>query len=155
MGLLVTFYPCNYWLSGHSELTHNFSSHVDGETYKPGLREDGYETWTVKETQYFAIREVIEDSLSLYDKGDGVALADVIRLAEERLTGHLDFESGRFTNWVRWIKVDMEVEGAIVVIFENVPAKNPLFSMNSYGNKKDPPKWVLLCARRCLGSRHR
>ncbi|MEY4532852.1 MAG: hypothetical protein RI926_621 [Actinomycetota bacterium] len=87
------------------------------------VREDGYETWTVKEAQYFSIREVIEDGLALYDKGDGVALADVIRLAEGRLTGHPDFVSGRFTNWVRWIKVDMEVEGAIVVIPKTSPQR--------------------------------
>lgn len=87
------------------------------------VRQNGYETWTVKESQYFAIREVIEDSLALYDNGEGVALADVIRLAEERLLGHPDFESGRFTNWVRWIKVDMEVEGAIVVIPKTSPQR--------------------------------
>ena len=87
------------------------------------VREDGYETWTVKETQYFAIRELIEDGLALYDNGDGVALADIILLATERLTGHPDFESGRFTNWVRWIKVDMEVEGAIVVIPKTSPQR--------------------------------
>lgn len=50
------------------------------------------------------------------DNGNGVPLSDLILLAEHRLTGHPDFESGRFMNWVGWIKVDMEVEGAIEVL---------------------------------------
>ena len=87
------------------------------------VREDGYETWTVKESQYFAIREVIEEGISLLDKGAGVPLSDLIHLATEKLTGHADFESGRFTNWVRWIKVDMEVEGAIEVVAKSSPQR--------------------------------
>lgn len=87
------------------------------------VRADGYETWTVKDTQYQSIRKVIEDGIKLFDKGAGVLLSDLILLAEERLTGHPDFESGRFTNWVRWIKVDMEVEGAIEVIAKSSPQR--------------------------------
>ena len=87
------------------------------------VRPDGYETWTVKESQYFAIREVIENGLSLLDTGSGVTLAELIALAEDTLTGHPDFESGRFTNWVRWIKVDLEVEGAIEVIGKSSPQR--------------------------------
>jgi hypothetical protein len=87
------------------------------------VRADGYETWTVKESQYFALRNVIEDGLTMYDEGSGVALADLIMLAEERLTGHPDFESGRFTNWIRWVKVDMEVEGAIEVVGKSSPQR--------------------------------
>lgn len=91
-------------------------------------RADGYETWTVKETQYNAIRKIIESGIKKFDKGSGVALADLIHLAEEKLTGHPDFESGRFTNWIRWIKVDMEVEGAIEVITKSSPQRIRLTS---------------------------
>ena len=87
------------------------------------VRADGYETWTIKESQYLAIRKVIEDGLNLYDQGSGVPLQDLILLAEEQLTGHPDFESGRFTNWIRWIKVDMEVEGAIQVVPKSSPQR--------------------------------
>ncbi len=87
------------------------------------VRQDGYETWTVKESQYFAIRQVIEEGVKRFDKGSGVPLADLILLAEEKLTGHPDFESGKFTNWVRWIKVDMEVEGAVEVIAKSSPQR--------------------------------
>lgn len=80
-------------------------------------------SWTVKDTQYQAIREVIEEGIQHFDKGSGVLLSDLILLAEEKLAGHPDFESGRFTNWVRWIKVDMEVEGAIEVIPKSSPQR--------------------------------
>jgi len=95
------------------------------------VREDGYETWTVKDTQYRAIREVIEEGVNLFDKGSGVLLSDLILLAEERLTGHPDFESGRFTNWVRWIKVDMEVEGAIELVSKATPQRIRFASKSS------------------------
>ena len=87
------------------------------------VRPDGYENWTVKESQYLAIRGVIEDGLKSFDQGTGVPMSDLILLAEERLTSHPDFESGRFTNWIRWIKVDMEVEGAIEVIGKSSPQR--------------------------------
>jgi hypothetical protein len=87
------------------------------------VRADGYETWTVKESQYLAIRKVIETGIKRFDKGSGVSLTELILLAESKLTGHPDFESGRFTNWVRWIKVDMEVEGAIEVIAKSSPQR--------------------------------
>ena len=77
----------------------------------------------MKESQYFALRGVIEDGLKLYDQGSGVPLAVLILLAEGRLTGHPDFESGRFTNWIRWVKVDMEVEGAIEVVGKSSPQR--------------------------------
>lgn len=87
------------------------------------VRDDGYETWTVKESQYFAIRRVIEEGIRRFDDGDGVLLSDLILLAEEELIGHPDFESGRFTNWIRWIKVDMQVEGAIEVVTKSSPQR--------------------------------
>jgi hypothetical protein len=77
----------------------------------------------MKESQYLAIRGVIEDGLRTFDKGDGVPMSNLILLAEERLTGHPDFESGRFTNWIRWVKVDMEVEGYLEVIPKSSPQR--------------------------------
>jgi hypothetical protein len=87
------------------------------------VRPDGYETWTVKESQYLAIRKIIEDGIETFDEGDGVPMSELILLAEERLTGHPDFESGRFTNWIRWIKVDLEVEGAVTVVPKSSPQR--------------------------------
>jgi hypothetical protein len=77
----------------------------------------------MKESQYFAIRGVIEEGLRTFDQGDGVPMSNFILLAEERLTGHPDFESGRFTNWIRWVKVDMEVEGYLEVIPKSSPQR--------------------------------
>jgi hypothetical protein len=87
------------------------------------VRPDGYETWTVKESQYSAIRGVIEDGIISLDQGQSVPMSDLILLAEQRLTGHPDFESGRFTNWIRWVKVDMEVEGFLVVVSKSSPQR--------------------------------
>jgi hypothetical protein len=75
----------------------------------------------MKESQYVAIRGVIEDGLETLDKGYGVPMSDLILLAEERLSGHPDFESGRFTNWIRWVKVDLEVEGYLEVVPKSSP----------------------------------
>jgi hypothetical protein len=75
----------------------------------------------MKESQYVAIRGVIEDGLETLDKGYGVPMSDLIPLAEERLSGHPDFESGRFTNWIRWVKVDLEVEGYLEVVPKSSP----------------------------------
>jgi hypothetical protein len=52
-----------------------------------------------------------------------VPMSELIFLAEERLTGHPDFESGRFTNWIRWVKVDMEVEGYLEVVPKSSPQR--------------------------------
>ena len=42
-------------------------------------------------------------------------------IAEDRLAGHPSFPSGRFTNWIRFVKVDLECEGVI----ERVDTKSP------------------------------
>lgn len=42
-------------------------------------------------------------------------------LAEAELTGHPRFPSGRFTNWVRFVKVDLECEGLVT----RVPTVSP------------------------------
>jgi hypothetical protein len=50
-----------------------------------------------------------------------VLLKDLIAIAEDRLAGHPSFPSGRFTNWIRFVKVDLECEGVI----ERVGPKSP------------------------------
>jgi hypothetical protein len=34
-------------------------------------------------------------------------------IAEVQLAGHPSFPSGRFTNWIRFVKVDLECEGVV------------------------------------------
>ena len=76
-------------------------------------RADGYETWTIEAEQYDALRELILRAVADLDEGSGVEVKTVITIAEEELTGHPRFVSGRFTNWVRFVKVDLECEGAL------------------------------------------
>ena len=88
---------------------------------RSAVRADGYETWTIELAQYDAMREVILRSIEDLDDGNGVPLKALIAAAETELTGHPRFPSGRFTNWVRFVKVDLECEGVI----ERVDHRSP------------------------------
>lgn len=90
------------------------------EVHPPGrrrlrsaVRSDGYEVWTIDIRQYDPLRKLILKYVKKLDQGDGVLLKELILIAEEELTGHPMFESGKFTNWIRFVKVDLEVEGLI------------------------------------------
>jgi hypothetical protein len=85
------------------------------------VRDDGYETWTIAEEQYDVLRAFILDTLEDLDNGDGVLLKELIAIAEVELAGNKNFPSGRFTNWIRFVKVDLECEGVI----ERVGSKSP------------------------------
>lgn len=88
---------------------------------RSAVRADGYETWTIAEEQYDVLRAFILTTVEDLDDGDGVLLKDLIQIAEVELAGHPSFPSGRFTNWIRFVKVDLECEGAI----ERVGMKSP------------------------------
>lgn len=85
------------------------------------LRPDGYEAWSMDLEKYQALRDLILKETRRLDKGEGAYLHDLVLLAEEKLTGHPKFENGRFTHWLRFVKVDLEVEGLI----ERVPKSSP------------------------------
>jgi len=80
---------------------------------RSAVRDDGYETWTIAEGQYDVLRTFILGMLEDLDDGAGVLLKDLIAIAEVQLAGHPQFTSGRFTNWIRFVKVDLECEGVI------------------------------------------
>ncbi len=88
---------------------------------RSAVRADGYETWTIAEEQYEILRAFILGTLEDMDEGEGVLLKDLITVAEVQLRGHPSFPSGRFTNWIRFVKVDLECEGAV----ERIGAKSP------------------------------
>jgi len=101
---------------------------VPADVHPPGrhrlrsaVRDDGYETWTIADEQYVVLRVFILDTIGDLDDGDGVLLKDLISVAEIQLSGHPSFPSGRFTNWIRFVKVDLECEGVI----ERVGTKTP------------------------------
>lgn len=81
---------------------------------RSSVRADGYETWTIALEQYDVLRAFILDTLEDLDEGNGVLLKDLIAAAEVQLAGHPSFPSGRFTNWIRFVKVDLECEGVVV-----------------------------------------
>lgn len=88
---------------------------------RSAVRADGYETWTIGADQYEVLRAFILETLEDLDDGDGVLLKDLIAVAEVQFAGHPLFPSGRFTNWVRFVKVDLECEGVV----ERVGPKSP------------------------------
>jgi hypothetical protein len=77
------------------------------------VRADGYETWTIDAGQYDVLRAFILGTLEDLDEGDGILLKDLILVAEIQLAGDPRFPSGRFTNWIRFVKVDLECEGVV------------------------------------------
>jgi hypothetical protein len=101
---------------------------VTSEIHPPGrrrlrsaVRADGYETWTIAAEQYDVLRGFILAGIDQLDDGEGALLQELILAAELELSGHPLFPSGRFTNWIRFVKVDLECEGVI----ERVGQKSP------------------------------
>jgi hypothetical protein len=88
---------------------------------RSAVRHDGYETWTIEAEQYDVLRAFILDTTADLDTGEGVMLKTLIEVAEVQLAGHPRFPSGRFTKWIRFVKVDLECEGVI----ERVGPKSP------------------------------
>jgi hypothetical protein len=88
---------------------------------RSAVRADGYETWTIGADQYEVLRDFVLSGIEQLDKGDGALLQELILAAEIELTGHPLFPSGRFTNWIRFVKVDLECEGVI----QRVGTKSP------------------------------
>jgi hypothetical protein len=85
------------------------------------VRPDGYETWTIGADQYEVLRNFILEGIDQLDDGRGALLGELILAAELELANHPLFPSGRFTNWIRFVKVDLECEGVI----ERVGSKYP------------------------------
>lgn len=101
-----------------------------GDLHPPGrrrlrsaVRPDGYETWTIELGQYEILRELILRVVADLDGGTGVELKTLIAAAEVELAGHPKFPSGRFTNWIRFVKVDLECEGVIERVARSSPQR--------------------------------
>ena len=90
---------------------------------RSAVRADGYETWTIEAAQYEALRELILRTVEDLDEGAGVEVKTVIAAAEVELAGHPRFPSGRFTNWVRFVKVDLECEGVVARVGRGSPQR--------------------------------
>ena len=90
---------------------------------RSAVRADGYESWTIEAAQYEALREFILRTLEDLDEGAGVEVKTLIAAAEVELADHPRFPSGRFTNWVRFVKVDLECEGVIERVGRSSPQR--------------------------------
>jgi hypothetical protein len=90
---------------------------------RSAVRPDGYELWTIDTDQYKPLRELILKNVAELDTGEGVFIKDLILIAEDELTGHPLFTSGRFTNWIRFMKVDLEVEGILERVGKSSPQR--------------------------------
>lgn len=90
---------------------------------RSAARPDGYEVWTIDIEQYKPLRALILKYVAELDKGDGVFIKDLILIAEDELRGHPKFTSGKFTNWIRFVKVDLEVEGLLERVGKGSPQR--------------------------------
>lgn len=90
---------------------------------RSAARADGYETWTIAADQYEPLRELILRTVADLDEGDGVELKALIAAAEAELTGRPQFPSGRFTNWIRFVKADLECEGVLGRVARSSPQR--------------------------------
>jgi hypothetical protein len=90
---------------------------------RSAVRADGFETWTIEAAQYEALRTVILRTVEDLDEGVGVEVKALIAAAEVELAGHPRFPSGRFTNWVRFVKVDLECEGVLERVGRGSPQR--------------------------------
>jgi hypothetical protein len=106
---------------------------------RSAVRADGYEVWTIDIKQYEPLRKLILKYVKKLDEGDGVFLKDLIMIAEDELTGHPMFVSGKFTNWIRFVKVDLEVEGLIERVGKTSPQRIRLVVPKQASLKKGKP----------------
>ena len=81
-------------------------------------RPDGLDGWTIRLDQWELLRAHILDTIDAFGDADGaVPLQTVVTSAQERLGTHPLFPGGRLTNYVRFVKVDLEARGEV----ERVP----------------------------------
>lgn len=106
---------------------------------RSAVRPDGYEVWTIDIKQYEPLRKLILKYVKELDEGDGVYLKDLIMIAEDELTVHPMFVSGKFTNWIRFVKVDLEVEGLIERVGKTSPQKIRLSGTKKATSKSKKP----------------
>ena len=90
---------------------------------RSAVKADGYETWTIGADQYDVLRTFILKGIEQLDDGEGALLQELILAAEIELAEHPLFPSGRFTNWIRFVKVDLECEGVIARVGTKSPQR--------------------------------
>lgn len=85
-------------------------------------RPGGLDGWTIQLEQWELLRSHILETIDALADADGtVSLQAVVETAQTRLATHPLFPGGRLTNYVRFVKVDLEARGEV----ERVPASSP------------------------------
>ena len=85
-------------------------------------RPGGLDGWTMDAAQYRAVHDLILEIVDRDAGEDGtIALQRVVVEIQDRLWGHDLFPNGRLTNYVRFVKTDMEARCEI----ERVPGSSP------------------------------
>jgi hypothetical protein len=85
-------------------------------------RPGGLDGWTIRLEQWELLRSHILDTIdALADEDGSVPLQAVVETAQARLASHPMFPGGRMTNYVRFVKVDLEARGEV----ERVPRSSP------------------------------
>ena len=85
-------------------------------------RPGGLDGWTMDAAQYQAVHDLILEILDRDARDDGsLALQRVVVEIQDRLWGDPLFPNGRLTNYVRFVKTDMEARCEI----ERIPGSSP------------------------------
>ena len=88
-----------------------------------GALEGGMESWTLPLQQWELVRDVILEVVDDADPEHGALLKTVVAITQERLEHHPAFPGGRLTNFVRYVKVDLEGRGMVEVVPRSSPQR--------------------------------
>jgi hypothetical protein len=85
-------------------------------------RAGGLDGWTITVEQWDLLRAHILETIDALADADGsLPLQAAVETAQARLATHPAFPGGRLTNYVRFVKVDLEARGEV----ERVPGSGP------------------------------
>ncbi|MEM9514038.1 MAG: hypothetical protein AAGA42_04195 [Actinomycetota bacterium] len=85
-------------------------------------RPGGLDGWTMDADQYQAVHDLILEMIDDESADDGtIKLQVVVNAAQDRFGNHELFPKGRLTNYVRYVKTDMEARCEV----ERIPRSSP------------------------------
>lgn len=87
-------------------------------------RPGGLDGWTIRLDQWQLLRTHILETIDALGDEDGtVLLQAVVETAQDRLATHPLFPGGRLTNYIRFVKVDLEARGEVDRILGGGPQR--------------------------------
>lgn len=88
-----------------------------------GGLEGGMEGWTLPLEQWELVRDVILEVVDDADPEGGALLKAIVATTQATLGSHPAFPGGRLTNFVRYVKVDLESRGMVEVVAGSSPQR--------------------------------